>query len=70
MVEVFKTINGIALSIKDDFYLFRENTQNIWNFQIISKETIKTVRYGLKTVKDGTPLIWANLPEEYILQNV
>ena len=29
MVEVLKTINGIALSIKDDFYLFLENTQNI-----------------------------------------
>ena len=49
----------------EDFFLFHENTQNIRNFQIISNESKKTVRYGLETVKYRTPLPWANLPEKY-----
>ena len=65
MIKVFKIINGIAPPIKDDFILFRENTHNIWNFQIISVEPKKTVRHGLGTVKCRTPLLWVNLSEEY-----
>ena len=49
----------------EDFFLFREITHNIRNFQIISNESKKTVRYGLETVKYRTPLLWANLPEKY-----
>ena len=55
MVEAFKIINGFAPPIMEDFFLFREDTHNIWNFQIISNETKKTVRYGLETVKYRTP---------------
>ena len=49
----------------EDFFLFRENTDNIRNFQIISSESKKSVRHGLHTVKYRTPLLWANLPEKY-----
>ena len=49
----------------EDFFLFRENTHNIRNFQIRSNESKKTVRYGLETVKYRTPLLWANLLEKY-----
>ena len=65
MVEVFKIINGFASPIMVDFFLFRENTHNIRNIQIIFNESKKTVRYGLETVKYSTPLLWANLPENY-----
>ena len=65
MVEVFKIINGFAAPIMEDFFSFLENTHNIRNFQIISNETKKPVRYGLETVKYRTPLLWANLPENY-----
>ena len=54
MVEDFKIINGFAPPIMEDFFLFRENTHNIRNFQIISNESKKTVRYGLETVKYRT----------------
>ena len=57
MVEVFKIINGFAPPIMDDFLLFGENTHNIWNFQIISNESKKIVRYGLETVKYRIPLL-------------
>ena len=57
MVEVFKIINGIALSIIEDFFLSCENTHNIWNFQIIFNEPKKTVKYGLETVKYKAPLL-------------
>ena len=65
MVEAFKIINGFAPPIMEDFFLFRENTHNIRNFQIIPNESKKTVRCGLETVKYRTPLLWANLPEKY-----
>ena len=65
MVEVFKIINGFAPTIMEDFFLFRENTHNIRNFQIISNESKKTVRYGLETVKYRTPLLWTHFPEKY-----
>ena len=65
MVEVLKIINGFALPIMEDFFLFRENTDNIWNSQIISNESKKSVRYGLDTAKYRTPLLWGNLPEKY-----
>ena len=51
MVEVFKIIDGFTPPIMEDFFLFRENTHKIWNFQIISNETKKTIRYGLEKVK-------------------
>ena len=61
MTEVFKIINGFAPPVMEDFTLFCEYTHNIRNFQIISNESKKTVRYGLETVKYRTPLLWANL---------
>ena len=65
MVEVYEIINGFAPAIMEDFFLFRENTHNPRNFQVISNESKKTVRYGLETVKYRTPLLLANLPEKY-----
>ena len=64
MSDVFKIINGFTPSIMEDFFLFRENTHNNRNFEIISNELKKTVRYGLERVKFKTPLLWANLPEK------
>ena len=65
MVEVFELINGFAQPIKEDFFLFRENTYSIRDLQIISIESKKTVSYGLETVEYRTPLLWATLPEKY-----
>ena len=65
MVEVFKMINGFAPPIMKDLFLFRENTHNIQNFQMISNESKNTVRHGLETVKYRALLLWANLSEKY-----
>ena len=54
MVEVFKIINGFAPPVMEDFFLLRENTHNIQNFQIIYNESKKTIRYGLETMKYKT----------------
>ena len=56
MVEVFKIIDGFTPPIMEDFFLFRENTHKVWNFQIISNEAKKTTRYGLEKVKYRTLL--------------
>ena len=65
MAEVFKIINGFAPPIMEDFFLLCENSDNIRNFQIISNESKKSIRYGLEMVKYRTPLLCANLPEKY-----
>ena len=44
MVEVPKIINGFAPPTIENFFLFRENTHNIANFQIIPNESKKTSR--------------------------
>ena len=46
-------------------FVFRENTQNIPNYQILSNNVRKTVRYGLETILYRSPFLWANLPQEY-----
>ena len=69
MTELFKIINGYVPPIMDNFFIFRENTHNLRNFQIILNENKKTVRYGSETISYRTPLLWANLPEEYKLAN-
>ena len=38
----------------ENFVIFLENAYNVCNFQMISNETKKTVRYGLETVKYKT----------------
>ena len=66
MTKVFKIINGYTPPITDNFFIFGENLRN---FQIILNENKKTVRYGSETISYRTPLLWANLPEEYKLAN-
>ena len=41
MIEVYKIINGYAPPIMDNFFIFRENTNNLRNFQIILNKNIK-----------------------------
>ena len=69
MIKVFKIINGYAPPIIDNFFTFRETTHNLRNFKIILNENKKAVRYGLETISCRTPLLQANLPEEYKLVN-
>ena len=69
MIEVFKIINGHTPPFVDNFFIFRENTHNLRNFQIILNENKKTVRYGSETISYRTPLLWGNLPEIYKLAN-
>ena len=48
--------------IMDNFFIFRENTNNLRNFQIISNENKrKSVRYGSETISYRTPLLWAGV---------
>ena len=50
----------------DRFFIFRENTYNLRNFQIILNENKTKKRYGLEAIIYRTPLLWANLLDEYI----
>ena len=48
--------------IMDNFFIFRENTNNLRNFQIISNENKrKSVKYGSETIWYRTPLLWAGV---------
>ena len=67
MTELFKIINGYVPPIMDNFFIFRENTCNLRNFQIILNENKQTKkRSGLEAIFQRTPLLWANLLDEYI----
>ena len=69
MIDVYKIINGCAPTVMDNFLIFRENKHNLTNFKIILNKNKKTIRYGSETISYRTPLLWANLPEEYKLAN-
>ena len=67
MTETFKIIKGISRPIMENFFILRENAHNVRNFQEISNENRKTVKYGIETISNRTPFLWANLPNEYKL---
>ena len=58
MIEVSKIINGYAPPIMDNLFIFRENVNNLRNFQIIQNKNKKT---GSETISYRTSLLWANL---------
>ena len=65
MIELYKIIHQIAPPIMNSLFVFRENTHNIRNYQILSNNVRKTVRYGLETKLYKSLLFLANLPQEY-----
>ena len=67
MTETSKIIKGISRPIMENFFILRENAHNVRNFQEISNENRKTVKYGIETISNRTPFLWANLPNEYKL---
>ena len=64
MTETYKIINSLYPPINENFFTLRENTLNVRSFQEISNENRKTVKYGIETISNRTPFIWANLPNE------
>ena len=67
MTETCKIINGISPPVMEKFFILRENTDNLRNFQEIFNENRKTGKYGIGTISRRTPFLWANLPNEYKL---
>ena len=65
MIELYKMIHQIVPQIMNSHFVFRENTHNIRNYQILSNNARKTVRCGLETILYRSPFLWANLPQEY-----
>ena len=52
-LEVYQMINGSAPLIMDNFFIFRENTHNRRNFQIIFNKNKKNpVRYDSETISE------------------
>ena len=64
MNQVYKIINHIAPPMSSLFEM-RKNTHNTRYFQVLSRESRRTVNYGLKTIFYTAPSLWANLPPEY-----
>ena len=65
MIKLYKIIHHIASPIMNSLFVFRGNKHNIRNYQILSNNVRKTVRYGLETILYRCPFLWANLPQEY-----
>ena len=68
MIELYKIIHQVAPPIINPLFVFRENAHNMLNYQILSNNVRKTVRYGLETILYRSPFLWASLPQEYKLQ--
>ena len=58
MIELYKIIRQIAPPIMNSLFVFREKTHNIRNYQILSNNVRKTVRYGLETKLYKFLLFW------------
>ena len=56
ITETYKITNGITPPIMENFFILRENTHNVRNFQI-SNEKRKTVKYKIETVLNRTPFL-------------
>ena len=67
MTESYKIVNSVSPPITKIFFILRENTHNVRNFQEIFDQNRKTVKYGIETISNKTPFLWANLPNEYKL---
>ena len=65
ITELYKIIHQIAPPMMNSLFVFRENTHNIRNYQILSNNARKTVTYGLETILYRSPFLWAHLPQEY-----
>ena len=50
MAETYKIVNSIFPTIMENIFILRENTDNLRNFQEISNEGRKTLRYGLERI--------------------
>ena len=67
LTETYKIINVIlSINCGKIFYIYRKYVQRE-KFQEISNESRKTVKYGIETISNRTPFLWANLPNEYKL---
>ena len=58
MAKTYKIVNNISLPIIENFFILRENRNNLRNN---STKDRKTVRYELVTMKNRTSFLWANL---------
>ena len=63
--EVYKIVNVIVPSIMNYLFQFCCNTSNSRNFQEISTENRKTVKYGMETVAHQVPFLWANIHTKF-----
>ena len=63
-IEIYKYINKISPPIMQDFFILRENTYNIRNFNTLYCSNKKTVKYGTETILYRGSLMWSNLPIE------
>ena len=52
MTETYKIINGISPPIMEKFFILREHTRNVRNFQEMSNGIRETVKYGIETISN------------------
>ena len=62
-------MNEYAPPVMNNFFYIYRKYRQFKNFQIILDENKKIVRYGSDIIPYRTPLLWANLSEEYKLAN-
>ena len=67
MTEIYKIVNGVAPPVMNSLLEFRSSKYNIRNFQVLSTDFRRTVKYGIDTVTYRASSLWTKLPCEYKL---
>ena len=63
-IEVFQVVTNTFPPIMKTFFDFKENRYSIKKFQEMRQQTVRTVRYGLKTVLCRAPHLWSLVPTD------
>ena len=64
MTGTYKVINDISPPIIENVFILQENRHTLRNFQEITNENRKTVKYGIETISNRALFLWANFPNE------
>ena len=65
MVEVYKCLNNISLSLKRDYFKQKNNLYNLRNTQLVELSKCRAKTYGLNDVLFKGSFFWSKLPNYF-----
>lgn len=66
-VLVFKYLQGEMKPVPENFYVYKENMYSLRNVKTLERPSVKTVTYGINSLRYEGVIIWERLPNEFKL---